>query len=281
MTVEEFSNQFDILYNNITSNQAPGLDEYEKSIFLTKAQDELVKGYFNPIFNKSQQGYDGSQRRHIDFSMITKAGIIKAIESVGDDPTRPLVKNNIVKDANSFDSRAYKVSLNEKDILMILNEQLCVTRGNSNKEITLTVLPVDYPTYDILMSKPYKRPLKHQAWRLLQNNTSAGTDAKDSEINLSEVYVIPGANDTIESYRYRYIKRPRPIILDDLELGLTINGCSTKQTSELDPIMHQDIVQRAAELAKAVYTGSLADQIALGQTSQTGLGIVSRGGGKE
>jgi hypothetical protein len=54
--------------------------------------------------------------------MITKAGIIKAIESVGDDPTRPLVKNNIVKDDNSFDSRAYKVSLNEKDILMILNE---------------------------------------------------------------------------------------------------------------------------------------------------------------
>jgi hypothetical protein len=37
MTTSEFSNQFDVLYNNITSNQAPGLDEYEKSVFLTKA----------------------------------------------------------------------------------------------------------------------------------------------------------------------------------------------------------------------------------------------------
>ena len=35
MTITEFSNQFDVLYNNITSNQAPGLNEYEKSVFLT------------------------------------------------------------------------------------------------------------------------------------------------------------------------------------------------------------------------------------------------------
>ena len=39
MTNQEVSNEFDILYNNVTSNQAPGLDEYEKSVFLTKAQD--------------------------------------------------------------------------------------------------------------------------------------------------------------------------------------------------------------------------------------------------
>lgn len=33
MTCEEFSNEFDILYNNVMSNQAPGLDEYEKKCF--------------------------------------------------------------------------------------------------------------------------------------------------------------------------------------------------------------------------------------------------------
>lgn len=37
MTLQEFSDEFDVLYNNITSNQAPGLNEYEKSVFLTKA----------------------------------------------------------------------------------------------------------------------------------------------------------------------------------------------------------------------------------------------------
>jgi hypothetical protein len=37
MNNPEISNQFDILYNNITSDKAPGLNEYEKSVFLTKA----------------------------------------------------------------------------------------------------------------------------------------------------------------------------------------------------------------------------------------------------
>ena len=63
MKVDEFSNEFDILYNNITSNQAPGLDEYEKSVFLTKAQDEIIKSYFNPRLNKTQEGFDGNERR--------------------------------------------------------------------------------------------------------------------------------------------------------------------------------------------------------------------------
>ena len=56
MTNSEFSNEFDILYNNIMSNQAPGLDEYEKSVFLTKAQDEIVKSYFSPTGNKAMEG---------------------------------------------------------------------------------------------------------------------------------------------------------------------------------------------------------------------------------
>ena len=56
MTANEFSQEFDILYNNIASNQAPGLTEYEKSVFLTKAQDEIIKNYFTgkPNGNKYQ-----------------------------------------------------------------------------------------------------------------------------------------------------------------------------------------------------------------------------------
>ena len=43
MTLDEFSEQFDVLYNSVTSNQAPGLSEYEKSFFLTKSQKETIK----------------------------------------------------------------------------------------------------------------------------------------------------------------------------------------------------------------------------------------------
>lgn len=37
MNIQEMSSEFDILYNQVNSNQAANIDEYEKSVFLTKA----------------------------------------------------------------------------------------------------------------------------------------------------------------------------------------------------------------------------------------------------
>lgn len=42
MTPQEFSIEFDILYNNLASNSAPPINEYEKSVLLTKAQSDIV-----------------------------------------------------------------------------------------------------------------------------------------------------------------------------------------------------------------------------------------------
>ena len=47
MTLQEFSIEFDIMYNNVTSNSAPPLNEYEKSVFLTQAQLEIVKELYS------------------------------------------------------------------------------------------------------------------------------------------------------------------------------------------------------------------------------------------
>ena len=69
MTLPEISREFDILYNNIMSNQAPGLDEYEKSVLLTKSQDEILKNYFNPSSNTLKEGFD-----ELYFVSISKAG---------------------------------------------------------------------------------------------------------------------------------------------------------------------------------------------------------------
>lgn len=59
MTLTEFSTQFDVLYNNISSNQAPGLTEYEKSVFLTQAQEavilDLYKGTAGDSFETTEE----------------------------------------------------------------------------------------------------------------------------------------------------------------------------------------------------------------------------------
>lgn len=257
MTREEFENEFDILYNSITSNQAPGLDIYEKSVFLTTAQDDIVKSYFDARLNKVQEGFDDSKRRQADFSKIIE----------------------VVSQAGNFNTAIYDPRPNSKavacsyeNILIVLNERVTVNRND--KSISLTVVPIAFEEYDRLMSKPYKRPLKWQAWRIF--NTSA-------EVNMSDLVV--GPIDNIINYTIRYIKRPKPIILGDLD-GLTIDGYYYKEgetnpfnlagteACELDPILHKELLQRAVELAKAAYTGDLSSQIALGQSSKTELGIV-------
>ena len=62
MTALEMSSEFDILFNNISSNQGVGLNEFEKSVLLTKAQDEIIKNHYTNKQggNKYQEGIGDS-----------------------------------------------------------------------------------------------------------------------------------------------------------------------------------------------------------------------------
>lgn len=51
MNLQEFNNEFDILFNSISSNNAPSLNEYEKSVFLTQAQEEVVIASYTGTLN--------------------------------------------------------------------------------------------------------------------------------------------------------------------------------------------------------------------------------------
>ena len=251
MTDTEFLNGFDIQYNNVTSNQAPGLNVHEICVFLTKAQDEVVKNYFNPKGNKYGEGFDGNQKRQIDFSMITKVKTISDSSAFGD---------------ALYDGRSNSSSVAlPTDVMMVINERVEVTRNDQN-DVGLVVRPIQFDEYDRLMSKPFKRPLRNQAWRLIVNDTA----------NMADLIVGPG--DEITKYSIRYIKRPRPIIVGDLD-GLTIDGYEygtyaleepSSQTTpptgptytsgcELDPILHEEILQRAVELAKVAWTATGGD----------------------
>ena len=245
MTNQEFSNQFDVLYNNIMSNQAPGLDEYEKSVFLTKAQNEIVLSYFNPKGNKYLEGFDGNERRQIDFSMLTQVANETSFSAAKYDPRSAGVKS---------------VNMPE-DVLVFINETLTVSRNSST--VYLSVVPISYVEYSRQMSKPFKRPTHYQAWRLINSTNTPSTHCD----------LIAGPEDTLTKYTARYIKRPTPIVLIDLdEEGLSIDGVDEATECALDPILHEDILQRAVELAKAAYTGDLSSQVALGESSQTEVG---------
>lgn len=335
MDSTEFSNQFDLLYNNITSNQAPGLSEYEKSVFLTKAQDEIVKNYFSPQSkgNNLQQGFDDSAKRQADFSLLIKTGKctpriylasctfngetkvvdindIKLYDNVTDEPVSTDVMvadtsyrvsvtgadndyvfsigTKIYRIAEGFpfelgeddyaeikkiengevipkiDTRSFMYSF-PTDVFIMVNETAKV-----EKEIK-QVIPLRYDEYTRLMSKPYKRPNKNQVWRLM--NSGALEDEGNGAIKNVELIFGPEVSvKTAVDYRVRYVRVPKPIILGDLD-GLTINGykypgqslpdniTKTTEGCELDPTLHEDILQRAVELAKAAWVTTGAENI--------------------
>lgn len=295
MSVEEMDNMFDVLYNNITSNQAPGLNAYEKSVFLTKGQDEVLKNYFNPKSkgNNTQEGFDGSAKRQVDFSMLTTVATTSAtsytyslVSGKTDKDGKPVYsrtettvpkstysytvaydnEGNVLKndndnvlyirnegtDVSGFGTPLFDMRENTKSVTLpsklmyAINEMVEVTRND--KKILLQVVPVKFDEYSRLMCKPYKRPLKYQAWRLTNNDV----------VNKADIVV--GPSDTLTKYTIRYVRRPNPIIVSNLD-GLTIEGKSTATECELDPILHEEILQRAVELAKVAWTNTGQDNL--------------------
>lgn len=256
MGTREFETSFDVLYNNISSNKAPSLNAYEKSVFLTKAQDELVKNYF---FSSGEglKGFDGNQKRQIDFSylLVNMAGTYDGTDAVP-----------------QIDHRSYIFKLPDSmEILFIINEtiQFIHDEGTSVYE-SRQVVPISYDEYTRLMQRPYKEPLKNQAWRLLHQRAETG----DTPPSISHVAEIVLNSTDIEDYsledkgdlnvnehmKYmlRYVKRPRPIILTDLSVyssSLKIHGRQEETQCELDESVHEEILQRAVELAKATWNG--------------------------
>lgn len=295
MSVEEMDNMFDVLYNNITSNQAPGLNAYEKSVFLTKGQDETLKNYFNPKSkgNNTQEGFDGNIKRQVDFSMLTTVATTSAtsytyslVSGKTDKDGKPVysrtettapkstysyteaydAEGNVLKDekdnvlyirnegtdVSDFGTPLFDMRENTKSVTLpsklmyAINEMVEVTRND--KKILLQVIPVKFDEYSRLMCKPYKRPLKYQAWRLINNDV----------VNKADIVV--GPSDTLTKYTIRYVRRPNPIIVSDLD-GLTIDGVSHASECELDPIIHTEILQRAVELAKIAWTNTGQDNL--------------------
>lgn len=246
MTRQEFSDMFDTLLNSYASQAqfgeqaAPGeivLDEYEKSVLLTQAQDIVVKNFFDRKLNQAAEGFDDSTRRQVDFSSLITSKELEASEN----------------QTSKFDDRGILYDMPERaegvtDVLFILNEKLETTIGNGNNAIkkVYVVVPINYKEYDREMSKPYAQPLKKQAWRLFQN-PSTGFDF------VSEL--IPRWNlttaETISKYKIRYVRRPTPIVLVNLPDELSVDGESNASDCELNPILHPEILQKAVELAAA------------------------------
>ena len=193
MTNEEFSNEFDVLYNSITSNQAPGLDEYEKSVFLTKAQSEILREYFNSRVDGTNGGFDGSQKRQYDFSFLIKTTILDAnLANEGEEGYIPKI-----------DNRGYLFNFPE-DYFLSINE---VIRDDESSNKFYSVVSISYSDYQRLMTKPYAYPPKRVAWRLFIGTIQKTLeDTSKITVPVAEIIGKFVGDPTTWDYTLRYVK---------------------------------------------------------------------------
>lgn len=218
MNVQEFSNSFDTLLQPYIAKESfseqnnLAFDEYEKSIFLTKAQEQIVLELYQELEQSEEV------RKYLS-NLIKTDNYVPVGEQ---DET--LINNNF---------KSYKVDISN-DILFMIYEQCTLSDENNciNNKI-VSVVPTIHDDLDKVLKNPFKSPNSRKVIRL----------DFDNKIELISKY-------NISNYKVRYLKKPNPIILVALEDNLSINNGDTKVSNgETNPILHERIVQRAVQLA--------------------------------
>lgn len=218
MNVQELSNLFDTLLqpyitkDNFGKQNTLAFDEYEKSIFLTKAQEQIVLELYQELEQSEEV------RKYL-------SNLIKT------DNYAPVGEQDETLINNNF--KSYKVEINN-DILFMIYEQCTLSDENNciNNKI-VSVVPTIHDDLDKVLKNPFKSPNSRKVIRL----------DFDNKIELISKY-------NITNYKVRYLKKPNPIILVALEGNLSINNGDTKVSNgEINPILHERIVQRAVQLA--------------------------------
>jgi len=227
MTPQEFSNQFSVLadsylrfraFDSKASFDTIEFNEYEKSLYLTKAQEELVLSLYTGR-NSSLQSFEETEelRRYLS-DLVMEAELSPLTSSSG----KPL----------GLDSRSKFFTL-PSDLWFITYESVLLTEGKCEGHTTMQVVPVTQDEYHRIRKNPFRGANDRRALRL---------DLSENNVEIVCKY-------EVSEYYIRYLKRLSPIILEDLPNGITIGHSDIETPCELHEGLHQRILELAVRMA--------------------------------
>lgn len=227
MRRNDFSNGFDTLLNsfahsaqfgNANSQADIALDEYEKSLFLTQAQEEEVLSLYTGK-NVNREAFEATEelRRYLS-TLIKEAELSPITTSNG---------NFLGLESNS------KFFTLPQDLWFITFERVIITDGKCGGSSSLDVYPVRQDEYHKIRKNPFRGANDRRALRL---------DLSEGNVEIISKY-------GVTSYYVRYLRKLKPIVLTNLDVDVSINGVSIATDCELPEILHQRILERAVTLA--------------------------------
>lgn len=241
MLINDFSSGFDTLLNSYLRKGNFGdtqpdirLDEYEKSIFLTKAQEEVALALYNGKnpFNDSFESTE-EMRRYLS-DLILEAQLSPFSNFLPDvfDATFDYTFHKKVKKFIGIDARSQFFKLPD-NLWFITYEAVAVGNPQCEGMRTLDVYPIRQDEYHKVKRNPFRGFNNRRALRL----------------DLPENYVEIVSKYDITDYYIRYLKKLKPIILIDLADDQNIEGETSAIGCELHESLHQRILERAVQTA--------------------------------
>lgn len=231
MTTEEFSDAFDTLVNSAANvdnfgsiDSTLNFDEYEKSYFLTKAQEEVVRELYTGK-NRFRESFEKTEelRRLLNNLIVTYK--------------QPLSEENYNNLA--LTDKSYLVPIFD-DVMYIIYEAVRLKDDSLGcySGTVINVQPITHDEYNKIKDNPFRGPTRYKALRLDTND--------DQPVNCVEII----SKYSCDEYIVRYLKKLNPIILVDLkDSNVSIDGETKKQDCELNSILHEYILERAVDMA--------------------------------
>lgn len=220
MTLEQFDLEFDILFNSISSNASPGLSPLEKSIFLTQAQDALVKSMYNGDY--LGESFETNEQ--------CKEYLRTLIRNESYNTSSDKLPNDLV---TSHGGACFTRPLN---CLFIIYENV-VRDTDCPAEKFGKVVPVTFDELSKRLDNPFTGPLGNITLRLIDG---------DNIVLLGKDFKI---------YNVRYISSPSPIVLKGIEEAPEPYNKYLENGNEcsLPEEYHKEVLYQAVQLAKNIW----------------------------
>lgn len=221
--------RFNLQYNNIFSNQAPGLVDYEISMYLTMAHIEIIDEYSANVdlFEK--------------YRSILTSYIIEDKLLVASQPTK-LTDRGI-------DYQTFEFTENYWRILKEYAKTVVNTVG-------IPIKPITYDGFNTMSANPFKKPNGLKGWRLDINSDPSTDSKRDVKI----LYKRMSLADYITEYDVVYLVTPKSF---DLESDTIPNSL------DINPFLCEKIINRAVELSTRDYRdNTLQSQVQINKRSE-------------
>jgi hypothetical protein len=258
-TLLDIRDTFNMMYNNVNSGAAPGLNDYEISMYLTIAQRKIVDEYY------SGNNVKGLSFEATELLRSRLLGLVDYAESVIDEDT-PRERIPGVLDSKYL---CFVMPRPELFYLTLSEEIRLVWEragGSSKVERMIDVEVMSFDSLSRSMENPFRRPSSRRVLRV---------DVRGKGVLIIPKVLIEKPGTRCE-YGLVYLRTPRPIILVDLtdfaqalglvDYPLTINGetVPTEFPSSYDDFMIDVIIERAVALATMDYKeNTLSNRLAI------------------